>query len=99
MTVQVLNTRPELRAGGLTQALRAAGYEVSELPLLDLQRLSVPEALRDAWQQVQGTEVVVVVSSLAAREGLAQLSADPRRQWLAVGATTAQVLREAGLTV
>lgn len=99
MTLHLLNTRPEARAGTLTLALQAAGHRVSELPLLQLDTLTVPAAIQAAWQQPPRVrEVVVVVSSLAAQQGLAQLGTGPAgRQWLAVGAVTARSLQAAGL--
>lgn len=97
--MHLLNTRPEGRAAPLTQALQAAGHVVSELPLLQLVRCALPKVQVQGWQQAGPDEAVVVVSSLAAREGLQQLGVGPKRQWLAVGAVTGRILQEAGLDV
>ena len=98
------NTRPVDRAAALTQVLRAAAWQVTELPLLALVPLApTHQDLHALNELVDFATVVVVVSPTAASLGLAavqQLGLDPVRlavRWLAVGEGTAQVLRDAGL--
>ena len=98
------NTRPTDRAAALTLALRAAAWQVTELPLLELVPLEVtPEDFQALSQLADFSTVVVVVSPTAATLGLnalQQLGLDPVRlavRWLAVGEGTAQVLRDVGL--
>lgn len=101
--MRVLNPRPAAQAAELTQALKAAGYEVLELPLLDIQPRSVDAAGKALLMDLDRFHGVVFVSANAARAGLEAL-ADYWPQWplgvyaVAVGPSTAQVLRRAGLS-
>lgn len=97
----ILNTRPLDRAGALSQALRHAGYRVSELPLLDFEVCPLPIASQARLADVRAGDVVVVVSPMAAQLGLAWIAQHPHTnwqhvQWFAVGEATAQVLAQAG---
>lgn len=98
------NTRPLDRAASLTARLRAADWQVTELPLLELVPLALAGSDLQALQQLAYfPTVVVVVSPTAATLGLSalqQLGLVPTRlavRWLAVGEGTAQVLRAAGI--
>jgi uroporphyrinogen-III synthase len=99
----LLNTRPADRAAHLTQSLRAAGYQVSELPLLAFESCPLGAADQQALQQIATQSVVVVISPMAAQLGLAHLLRlevsvqAVATRWIAVGQATAQVLRQAGL--
>ncbi len=101
--LHVLNTRPADRAPDLTLALRQAGYQVTELPLLQLDALPLTETLSTQLAAIVGVQAVIVVSPTAAQLGLdylQQLGLQPIRfalQWIAVGRGTAQVLMDAGL--
>lgn len=97
----ILNTRPQDRAGELSEVLRTAGYQVSELPLLAFSTLSLRPDEHQILHAVQAGDVVIVVSPMAAQLGLAWLAAHPssvwqQMRWFAVGAATAQVLAAAG---
>lgn len=100
--LHVLNTRPVERADGLNQALQQAGYQVSQLPLLEL--VAEPfEAIQPQLSEIWQVAVVVVVSPAAAQLGLAglkQLDILPSQlacQWVAVGQGTAAILAQAGI--
>ena len=102
--LHVLNTRPTDRAQPLSIALRAAGYCVTELPLLDFEACQ-PTQTPQVWQALHQTaQLVIVVSPMAAERGLLELrqaGIEPCQlsaAWIAVGAATAAVLRQAGLT-
>lgn len=96
----VINTRPAGRREPLTQALEQAGHTVLELPLLTLQPLPVDVNAITATMQAQ--DIVVVVSPMAAGKMLEALQFRlvlSRFRWIAVGAGTARLLRQAGLCV
>lgn len=99
----VLNTRPADRAASLTQQLRAAGHQVSALPLLAFEPCLLSEMDQHALQQIGTQSAVVVISPMAAQLGLAHLARlcvsiiQMPIRWIAVGQATAQVLRQAGL--
>ena len=96
----LLNTRPDDLAAELSAELKALGVASVHLPLLAIERQSVsPEAAL-----AQDCALVLCVSPRAAEfflESLSeqQLQAFKLKQLIAVGARTAQVLREAGLKV
>jgi uroporphyrinogen-III synthase len=100
-----LNTRPVDRAQPLSDALRQAGWQVTELPLLELVPLKPTEQDLKTLSQlaVQPVRVIVVVSPTAARLGLDLLAAlniapdQLKTRWLAVGHGTAQVLSTVGI--
>lgn len=94
-----INTRPTERAHHLTQAL---DFPVLELPLLELVSNQIEI---EQYQQLSQAQVVVVVSPTAAKLGLEGLKKSGvsleqlgHIQWIAVGNTTAQVLRKIGIT-
>ncbi|MDE2420994.1 MAG: uroporphyrinogen-III synthase [Gammaproteobacteria bacterium] len=100
-----LNTRPVDRAQPLTLALQAAGWCVTELPLLELLPLPLDKQDQITLSQLveQPVRVIVVVSPTAARLGLdalAALNIVPAQlniRWLAVGHGTAKVLSHVGI--
>lgn len=101
-----LNTRPMDRAQPLTLVLEQAGWHVDELPLLELIPVPVSEQDQQLLMNlaVQPPRVIVVVSPTAAQWGLQALAelklnvaALPIR-WLAVGHSTAHVLKTAGIS-
>ncbi|MDF2447358.1 MAG: hypothetical protein K0S46_2594 [Moraxellaceae bacterium] len=102
--LHVLNTRPAHQAAALTQRLRAEGARITELPLIQIAPLPLPPEQQRLLLDLDRYDAVVFVSANAARQGLDAV-ADYWPQWphrlpaFAVGARTAQVLREAGLTV
>lgn len=94
-----INTRPTDRAAGLTRALLEAGYEVAELPLLELVAEPFSERLQQLYRQLVQVQVIVVVSPTAVELGmqyLQQAGIKPEQlhhiRWIAVGQSTAQVL-------
>ncbi len=100
-----INTRPQDRADPLTTALTAAGFQVQNLPLLQLSACPWDSTLVELYRQLPDAEMIVVVSPMAVQVGmqylhnaginLAQLAAI---QWIAVGKTTAQTLAEYGIS-
>ena len=103
--MRIINTRPTDRAAPLTQALQQLGYEVFELPLLELTPLPLKDQLRQQFQQLLSADIVVVVSSIAAQLGVEyarqcniELSQLQRLKWVAVGQATQQTLLALGLT-
>lgn len=100
--MRVLNPRPAAQAAELTLALQAAGYEVLELPLLEIQPRPVEAAGKALLMDLDRFQGVVFVSANAARAGL-EAMADYWPQWpvgvhaVAVGPSTAHVLQHAGL--
>lgn len=101
--LHVINTRPAERATALTNALIAAGYQVSEFPLLELQACPLDDLLMQQLYQIKQMQVVVVVSPTAAELGLqamTSLGIQPETldiYWIAVGKGTARRLAEAGI--
>lgn len=103
MRRHVLNTRPADRAVALSQQLRQAGHQVSELPLLAFESCVLRDADEQALQKIANQSAVVVISPIAAQLGLAHLARlgvsvqQVATHWIAVGQATAHVLRQAGL--
>jgi uroporphyrinogen-III synthase len=100
----ILNTRPQDRANELSEALRQAGYLVSELPLLAFSPCVLTSAQHQIMQDIHADDVVIVVSPIAATFGLTWMAAHPSAvwqhvRWFAVGEATARVLQHAGLRV
>ncbi|ENV38951.1 hypothetical protein F959_00081 [Acinetobacter venetianus RAG-1 = CIP 110063] len=94
-----INTRPQDRASTLTEALVDAGYQVETLPLLELTAVPFSIELQQLYQQLEQTQVIVVVSPTAVEVGmryLQQANIDlvqlTHIQWIAVGQATAQAL-------
>jgi len=102
--LRLLNTRPAAQAAGLSAALRKAGAEVLELPLIEIEPLPVEGATRQLLLDLDRYDYVFFVSANAARLGLEAI-AGYWPQWphrlpaLAVGRATAALLEAAGLTV
>ena len=97
--LNVLNTRPLARAASLQSALLATGARVQQLPLLEIDALPLTAEAQQWLRDLDRYRWVFVVSPTAAELGLQHL-ADywPQWpldvQWLAVGDSTAQVLRQ-----
>lgn len=102
--MRVLNPRPTRQARALTQALREAGHEVIELPLLAIEALPMTADARAQLLALDRYDGLVFVSANAARYGVAAIS-DYWPQWpqplpcVAVGQATAAVLEAEGLRV
>lgn len=100
---QVINTRPVERAAPLTTALQQAGFDVLELPLLELAACPFDEAIQQQLGLIGQAQCVVVVSPTAAMLGLDYLKQlgiaplDLKLQWIAVGQGTASQLKAAGI--
>jgi uroporphyrinogen-III synthase len=98
--LSIINTRPVARAGQLQSALVAAGAVVYSLPLLEIRPVALAEEQRQWLLDLDRYRWVFVVSPTAAELGL-QLLSDYWPQWpvdvewLAVGESTAEVLRQA----
>jgi uroporphyrinogen-III synthase len=98
--LRVLNTRPLARADALQTALLATGAIVQQLPLLEIETLALSAEARQSLLDLDRYRWVFVVSPTAAELGLQHLG-DYWPQWpiavdwLAVGESTAQVLRQA----
>ena len=105
--IRALVTRPAGQAGPLVAAIRAAGGEASEFPLIEIVPLEARDARAGAaidatLERLETFDAAIFVSTNAVRALLARL-ADRERAWparvqcLAVGRATAQCLREAGI--
>jgi uroporphyrinogen-III synthase len=97
--LSVLNTRPLARSLALQDALLAAGATVLPLPLLATEALPLSAEAKQWLMDVDRYRWVFVVSPTAAELGLQHLADywpqwPIEVQWLAVGASTAQVLRD-----
>lgn len=89
---RVLVTRPEPGASATAQALRSAGFDPVVLPLTEIRPLSVPEA------GLSAVDAIALTSANAIRHAPDRLLAAIRTIPLhAVGATSAQAARDAGL--
>lgn len=98
--LRVINTRPLLRAQALETALRQAGAQVEALPLLETVPLPITDEQRQWLMDLDRYRWVFVVSPTAAELGLRHLEEfwpqwPLALDWLAVGESTARVLREA----
>lgn len=102
--MRVLNPRPLRQASALSQALRAGGHDVVELPLLAIEPLTLNAEARAQLLALDRYDGLVFVSANAARYGVAAIS-DFWPQWpqplpcVAVGQATAAVLDAEGLHV
>lgn len=102
--LHILNTRPAHQSAELSAALRAAGAEVSELPLIAIAPRELSPAQDRLLLALDRYDAVFFVSANAARLGLDAI-ANAWPQWphqlpaYAVGERTARVLRAAGLRV
>lgn len=96
-----INTRPIDRAQALTQCLSQSGFEVLDLPLLELKPRPLTQLLKQLYSQLQHTQCIVVVSPTAVQVGMQYLqqagiltSQIKHIQWIAVGKKTAEALAE-----
>lgn len=96
-----INTRPIDRAQTLTQCLRQSGFDVLDLPLLELKPRPFTQQLKQLYSQLQDTQIIVVVSPTAVQVGMEYLqqagiltSQIKHIQWIAVGRKTAEALTE-----
>ena len=102
--MHVLNTRPAHQAPVLTAALRAAGAQVTELPLIAITARELSAAEQRLLLELDRYDAVFFVSANAARLGL-EAVASVWPQWphrlpcFAVGESTACILRNAALAV
>ena len=99
-----INTRPAERAQPLTEALQSLGVGVLELPLLQLQALTLTAELQAQFSQLALVHVVVVVSPMAVEVGIRYLqqlgisiNSLAHLTWIAVGQGTAQCLQAYGI--
>ena len=99
-----INTRPADRAQALTECLVRSGFQVIDLPLLELKALPYTEKLQQLYAQLLETQVIVVVSPTAVDIGMQYLQQSgilaaqlAHIQWIAVGQTTAKSLANYGI--
>lgn len=99
-----INTRPPDRAQALTQRLEQADYHVIELPVLALKAKPRDAVLDALFAQLKQVQVIVVVSPTAVHVGMQYLSENQIElqslqhiQWIAVGQSTADMLRQYGI--
>ena len=105
--IRALVTRPAGQAGPLVAAIRAAGGEACEFPLLEIVPLTPADAtatavVADTLARLDTFDAAIFISTNAVRALLARLAALGRR-WpartpcYAIGRSTARSLREAGI--
>lgn len=98
----VLVTRPEPQAHQLSDAIRAAGGEPVELPMLAIRVYPENQAIKDKILNLDFYDIVITVSPTAAKAGLALIDnywpqVPAHLMWLAVGAASRQILLDYGL--
>ncbi len=106
MPRRVLVTRAAHQAGKLSEALRAAGFEPVEVPLLEMRPPADPAPLDVAlrfidsydWLILTSANTVKAIAELATKSGLS-LNASPQLKVACVGEATATAARKAGLDV
>ena len=100
---RLLLTRPAAESLSLAQVLADEGIFSSSLPLLDIGPLPITEQNRSIIFDLASYCAVIVVSKPAARLGLAMVDEvwpqPPQQTWFTVGAATAQILYDYGLSV
>ncbi|NWF06364.1 uroporphyrinogen-III synthase [Pseudomonas salomonii] len=97
---RVLLTRPAEESAAVAALLAEAGIFSSSLPLLDTEALPVTPEQQAVFAELGRCSAVIVVSKPAARLAVQQLQQPwPSLPWFSVGAATAQVLADHGLTV
>lgn len=99
-----INTRPAERALALTQCLVQEGYDVIDLPVLELQPRPFDALLQQLYQQLSDAQIIVVVSPKAVDVGMQYLTESgihldslKHIHWIAVGKTTALTLKSYGI--
>lgn len=99
-----INTRPSDRAKALTACLEQADFNVIELPVLELRAKPLDDTLRQNYQALIQSDVIVVVSPTAVDIGMQYLKhvgldthVLNHIQWIAVGKTTAAALALYGI--
>ncbi|MFW2097893.1 uroporphyrinogen-III synthase [Acinetobacter sp. ULE_I057] len=99
-----INTRPIDRAQPLTECLRQSGFDVVDLPLLELTPRPYNNILQQLYLQLLSTQIIVVVSPTAVQVGMQYLQQSglsllqiKHIQWIAVGKKTAQRLSDYGV--
>jgi len=100
--LRVLLTRPQGQNDSLRSKLAAAGAQVRELPLLEIEPLAETPALRQQIMNLDHYQMVVVVSPNAARVALDLIDRYwPQLpvgiDWLTVGKGTAKALQDYGI--
>ncbi|MGV8919367.1 MAG: uroporphyrinogen-III synthase [Pseudomonas sp.] len=100
---RLLVTRPQLESAALAATLADEGIYSSSLPLLDIEPLPLTGEQQSMIYGLHLYRVVIVVSKPAARLGLEQVDEIwPQPpitcQWFCVGAATAQILDDYGLS-
>lgn len=108
-TRPVVVTRPRDQADELISAITAMGIEVRHQPLIDVLPFSddnsaVSQSLRTQFLGIDHYDAVIAISQNAAELGLGWLDTYWPQcpvgiTWYAVGPTTAEALRNAGMTV
>ncbi|TXJ07347.1 MAG: uroporphyrinogen-III synthase [Acinetobacter sp.] len=103
-TMRIVNTRPRERAAKLSSELIALGYQVQELPLLELCALPLDEILIQQFRALQHADMIVVVSPIAVQLGMQyyqQLgyvsTLLQQKHWIAVGKSTQHMLLQYGI--
>jgi uroporphyrinogen-III synthase len=96
----VLVTRTEPGASELAEALRAAGYVVHRVPVLEIVPIDDGE-WRDVVRELDRFAIAICVSAHAVRFALERIDVEwkqrPELRWIAVGAATARALAERGI--
>lgn len=103
---RILVTRAAYQAGKLSKALRAAGAEPVEVPVLEFRPPTSYDPLDNALRQLDSYQWLIFTSANAVRV-IAQrsavlginIAASPSVKIAAVGASTASAVQEAGLLV
>jgi uroporphyrinogen-III synthase len=99
----LLLTRPKDECQALAQVLADAGVFSSSLPLLEIEPLPMTAEIQSIIYKLHQYCAVIVVSKPAARLGLEMLDEiwpqPPIQQWFTVGAGTAKLLDDYGLSV
>ncbi len=104
MPIKVLVTRPAGQADRLCEALSRDGYQVSHQPLLELTPLeALPLGERQHIVDLDLYQHVVFISANAVRFGMERIDdfwpqLPAGLSWYAIGATTASLLRERGIS-
>ena len=94
---RVLVTRPGGQCDALCDALADAGFDARAVPVIDIVPVHDPAGLRDAFAQLDDTQLLIFISRNAVTHALASLP-DPdrlRARVAAVGPATARALIDA----